>query len=56
MRSVGHVVDCRINTGKSLQFPTPGLVMRWQPPGSFSMCIDSHVTTGYWVPPYYDYR
>ena len=51
----GHSLECRINAEDPITFmPTPGLVQRWEVPGGFGVRVDSHVTTGYRVPPYYD--
>ncbi|OCR25178.1 acetyl-CoA carboxylase [Pseudomonas syringae] len=51
----GHSLECRINAEDSLTFmPTPGQITRWEVPGGFGVRVDSHVTTGYRVPPYYD--
>ncbi|WP_460096019.1 acetyl-CoA carboxylase biotin carboxylase subunit [Pseudomonas sp. S3_C01] len=51
----GHSLECRINAEDPITFmPTPGLIQRWEVPGGFGVRVDSHVTTGYWVPPYYD--
>ena len=51
----GHSLECRINAEDPQTFmPTPGLVRRWEVPGGFGVRVDSHVTTGYRVPPYYD--
>ena len=51
----GHSLECRINAEDPQSFmPTPGLVQRWEVPGGFGVRVDSHVTTGYRVPPYYD--
>lgn len=51
----GHSLECRINAEDPLTFmPTPGLIQRWEVPGGFGVRVDSHVTTGYRVPPYYD--
>ena len=51
----GHSLECRINAEDPQTFmPTPGLVQRWEVPGGFGVRVDSHVTTGYRVPPYYD--
>ncbi|TFY86831.1 acetyl-CoA carboxylase biotin carboxylase subunit [Pseudomonas kairouanensis] len=51
----GHSLECRINAEDPATFmPTPGLVTRWEVPGGFGVRVDSHVTTGYRVPPYYD--
>ena len=51
----GHSLECRINAEDPLTFmPTPGVIQRWEVPGGFGVRVDSHVTTGYRVPPYYD--
>ena len=51
----GHALECRINAEDPATFmPTPGLIQRWEVPGGFGVRVDSHVTTGYRVPPYYD--
>ncbi|MDG6400676.1 acetyl-CoA carboxylase biotin carboxylase subunit [Pseudomonas quasicaspiana] len=51
----GHSLECRINAEDPLSFmPTPGQITRWEVPGGFGVRVDSHVTTGYRVPPYYD--
>ena len=34
--------------------PSPGAVTRWQPPGGPGVRLDSHVVSGYRVPPNYD--
>ena len=34
--------------------PSPGKVSLWHPPGGPGIRIDSHLYTGYEVPPYYD--
>ncbi|WDU64228.1 acetyl-CoA carboxylase biotin carboxylase subunit [Pseudomonas poae] len=51
----GHSLECRINAEDPVTFmPTPGLIQRWEVPGGFGVRVDSHVTSGYRVPPYYD--
>ncbi|GAB7528754.1 acetyl-CoA carboxylase biotin carboxylase subunit [Pseudomonas sp. 3A(2025)] len=51
----GHSLECRINAEDPRSFmPTPGLVTRWVVPGGFGVRVDSHVSQGYRVPPYYD--
>ncbi|WP_437883426.1 acetyl-CoA carboxylase biotin carboxylase subunit [Pseudomonas sp. LRF_L74] len=53
--TVGHSLECRINAENPESFvPTPGTVYRWDVPGGIGVRIDSHVTSGYKVPPYYD--
>ena len=52
----GAAMECRINAeDPAADFrPSPGLITRWQPPGGPGVRLDSHVTTGYRVPPNYD--
>ena len=51
----GHAIECRINAEDSKTFlPSPGLISLWHPPGGPGIRTDSHVYTGYEVPPFYD--
>ena len=51
----GHAIECRINAENPKTFtPSPGKVTLWHPPGGPGVRIDSHLYTGYEVPPYYD--
>jgi len=52
----GVAIECRINAEDPwADFrPSPGTVTRWQPPGGPGVRLDSHVTSGYRVPPNYD--
>jgi acetyl-CoA carboxylase, biotin carboxylase subunit len=52
----GHVIECRINAeDPSHNFqPAPGTVTAWQPPSGDGIRVDTHVTAGYVVPPFYD--
>jgi acetyl-CoA carboxylase biotin carboxylase subunit len=52
----GCAIECRINAeDPDANFrPSPGLVTRWEPPGGPGVRLDSHVVTGYRVPPTYD--
>ena len=51
----GHAIECRINAEDPKTFmPSPGLVSLWHPPGGPGIRIESHVYSGYKVPPYYD--
>src|SRR4051812_8714385 len=52
----GVAIECRINAeDPAADFrPSPGQVTRWQPPGGPGVRLDSHVVTGYRVPPNYD--
>ncbi len=55
IRTQGHALECRINAEDPQTFiPTPGRVTRWEVPGGMGVRVDSHVTAGYQVPPYYD--
>ena len=51
----GHAIECRINAEDSKTFiPSPGTIDLWHPPGGPGIRVDSHIYTGYEVPPYYD--
>jgi acetyl-CoA carboxylase biotin carboxylase subunit len=51
----GHAIECRINAEDPKTFmPSPGLVTLWHPPGGPGIRMDSHVYSGYKVPPFYD--
>jgi acetyl-CoA carboxylase biotin carboxylase subunit len=52
----GHAIEFRINAeDPDAGFrPAPGLVEAFNPPGGFGVRVDSHVYSGYRVPPYYD--
>ena len=51
----GHAIECRINAEDSQTFiPSPGKVTLWHTPGGPGVRVDSHIYTGYEVPPYYD--
>jgi len=51
----GHAIECRINAEDAKTFmPSPGLVTLWHPPGGPGIRMESHIYSGYKVPPYYD--
>ncbi len=51
----GHAMECRINAEDPTNFrPSPGTIRLFHPPGGPGIRLDSHVYTGYYVPPYYD--
>ncbi len=51
----GHAFECRINAEDPVSFlPSPGTVTAYHPPGGNGVRVDSHLYTGYQVPPNYD--
>lgn len=51
----GHAIECRINAEDAKTFmPCPGLVKLYHAPGGMGVRMDSHLYSGYRVPPYYD--
>jgi len=51
----GHAIECRINAEDPKTFmPSPGLVTLWHAPGGPGIRVESHVYSGYKVPPFYD--
>ncbi len=55
VRLRGHAIECRINAEDPKTFvPSPGTVSLWHPPGGPGIRVDSHMYSGYSVPPYYD--
>ncbi len=51
----GHAIECRINAEDPKTFmPSPGFIPLWHAPGGPGIRVDSHVYSGYKVPPYYD--
>jgi acetyl-CoA carboxylase biotin carboxylase subunit len=51
----GHAIECRINAEDPRTFtPSPGLVELFHAPGGPGVRVDSHLYSGYRVPPYYD--
>ena len=52
----GHAIECRINAEDPMHNfrPSPGRITGWLPPGGPGVRVDSHVYTGYEIPPFYD--
>jgi acetyl-CoA carboxylase biotin carboxylase subunit len=51
----GHSFECRINAEDPKTFmPCPGTVTTYHPPGGLGVRVDSHLYSGYTVPPNYD--
>ena len=52
----GHAVELRINAEDPARgfAPSPGLVSLFIPPGGPDVRVDTHVHSGYRIPPYYD--
>ncbi|MCU7799996.1 MAG: acetyl-CoA carboxylase biotin carboxylase subunit [gamma proteobacterium symbiont of Lucinoma myriamae] len=51
----GHSIECRINAEDSKTFmPSPGRIETYHAPGGPGVRVDSHIYSGYTVPPYYD--
>jgi acetyl-CoA carboxylase biotin carboxylase subunit len=51
----GHAIECRINAENARTFiPSPGLVKQFHAPGGMGVRVDSHLYSGYRVPPFYD--
>ena len=51
----GHALECRINAEDPKTFmPSPGPVRLWHAPGGPGIRVDSHLYSGYNVPPNYD--
>ncbi len=56
VRLSGHAIECRINAEDPDRnfMPSAGTITTWHPPGGPGVRLDSHVVTGYRVPPNYD--
>jgi acetyl-CoA carboxylase biotin carboxylase subunit len=52
----GHSIECRINAEDPYNkfMPSPGTITLWYAPGGKGVRVDTHVYSGYSVPPYYD--
>lgn len=51
-----HAIECRINAEDPARgfAPSPGTIGLYYAPGGHGVRIDSHVYSGYTIPPYYD--
>lgn len=55
VRFHGHALECRINAEDPKNFmPSPGLISLYHAPGGPGVRVDTHIYSGYRVPPYYD--
>ncbi len=51
----GHAIECRINAEDPVTFmPSPGTILLYHAPGGNGIRVDSHIYSGYTVPPHYD--
>jgi acetyl-CoA carboxylase biotin carboxylase subunit len=52
----GCAIECRINAENPFDNfkPSPGKILNYQPSGGYGVRIDSHVYSGYVIPPFYD--
>ena len=52
----GHAIECRINAEDPDRnfLPAPGKIDGYITPGGYGVRVDSHVYSGYKIPPYYD--
>jgi acetyl-CoA carboxylase biotin carboxylase subunit len=52
----GHSIECRINAEDPYNnfAPSPGTIELWYAPGGKGVRVDTHVYSGYTVPPHYD--
>lgn len=52
----GHSICCRINAEDPFDDfrPCPGRIEMYYPPGGRGIRVDTHIYSGYMVPPYYD--
>ncbi len=55
IKIMGHAIECRINAEDPDTFiPSPGKINMFHPPGGLGVRWDSHIYSGYTIPPYYD--
>ncbi|MDR1941564.1 MAG: acetyl-CoA carboxylase biotin carboxylase subunit [Endomicrobium sp.] len=56
IKILGHAIECRINAEDPDKdfIPSPGTIGKLYLPGGMGIRIDSHVYSGYTIPPFYD--
>lgn len=55
IKITGHAFECRINAEDPSSFmPSPGAINLFHAPGGNGIRVDSHIYSGYTVPPFYD--
>lgn len=56
IKITGHAIECRVNAENPAKnfMPSPGTIERLHLPGGLGVRWDSHIYTGYTVPPHYD--
>jgi len=52
----GHAIELRINAEDAARdfMPSPGRITRWEPPTGDGIRLDSHMSAGAMIPPFYD--
>ncbi len=51
----GHAIECRLNAENAVTFiPSPGKIEQFHMPGGPGIRVETHIYSGYVVPPYYD--
>ena len=56
IKLTGHAIECRVNAENPAKnfMPSPGKIERLHLPGGLGVRWDSHIYTGYSIPPHYD--